>query len=108
MLTNNGLVCFTAFAIFKLLITWITSKTFCTGVVANYFKPRWQLFISSLISSLEAGQKEFDQNTFNQQVFSNVEVPFTLDKTKFLTEPIGAIINKFVCVSGTTLSILDL
>jgi hypothetical protein len=71
-------------------------------VVANYFKPRWQLFISSLISSLEAGQKEFDQNTFNQQVFANVEVPFTLDKTKFLTEPKGAI-NRLVCESGTIL-----
>lgn len=62
------------------------------GVVANYFKPRWQLFISSLIATLETGQKDFDQDTFNQQVFDSVEVPFTLDKTKFLTEPKGELI----------------
>jgi Alpha-N-acetylglucosaminidase (NAGLU) C-terminal domain len=94
MLTNNGLV-WCRILNFE---TKVKQPKIFTGVVAHYFKPRWQLFISGLISSLEAGQKDFDQNTFNQQVFANVEVPFTLDKTKFLAEPQGAIIKFFVKV----------
>jgi hypothetical protein len=59
------------------------------GVVANYFKPRWQLFMSSLISSLQEGQKDFDQKVFNAQVLNSVEIPFTKDKTAFSTTPQG-------------------
>ncbi|XP_059478399.1 alpha-N-acetylglucosaminidase isoform X2 [Neocloeon triangulifer] len=60
-----------------------------SGVVNYYYKPRWQLFIQSLIGSLVSGESEFDQNTFNQQVFRSVEEPFTLDKKQLPIESSG-------------------
>ncbi|XP_065341007.1 alpha-N-acetylglucosaminidase [Cloeon dipterum] len=53
-----------------------------SGVVGNYFKPRWQLFIQSLVGSL-ASHQGFNQSTFNKNVFQSVEHAFVLDRTQF-------------------------
>ncbi|KAF4517969.1 hypothetical protein B566_EDAN005336 [Ephemera danica] len=56
------------------------------GVMMHYFKPRWQLFIQHLNQSLTEGVA-FNQAAFNKQVFEQVELPFTMDKTVFADEP---------------------
>nr|CAD7199110.1 unnamed protein product [Timema douglasi] len=57
------------------------------GVVINYFRPRWELFLGALHTSLVTGVK-FNQTEVNNQIF-NVELIFTLDKTIFSHLPKG-------------------
>nr|CAD7395907.1 unnamed protein product [Timema cristinae] len=57
------------------------------GVVINYFRPRWELFLGALNTSLVTGVK-FNQTEVNNQLF-NVELMFTLDKTIFPHLPKG-------------------
>nr|CAD7426837.1 unnamed protein product [Timema monikensis] len=57
------------------------------GVVTNYFRPRWELFLGALNTSLVTGVK-FNQTEVNNQLF-NVELMFTLDKTIFPHLPKG-------------------
>jgi len=47
-----------------------------SGLVSNYYKPRWVLFISHLNDSLATG-KPFNKTEFNLDVLNNVEIPFT-------------------------------
>nr|CAD7604254.1 unnamed protein product [Timema genevievae] len=57
------------------------------GVVINYFRPRWELFLGALHTSLVTGV-EFNQTEVNNQIF-NVELRFTLDQTIFPHLPKG-------------------
>lgn len=52
------------------------------GVVSQYFKPRWELFIDNLNTSLIGG-KPFNQTDFNTLVFDQVEEPFTFNTNVF-------------------------
>lgn len=58
------------------------------GVVTDYFKPRWELFIREMQTSLNE-KRPFNKKAFELAVFATVEEPFTFS-TKFYTDqPIG-------------------
>ncbi|XP_045023592.1 alpha-N-acetylglucosaminidase-like isoform X2 [Daphnia magna] len=58
------------------------------GVVTDYFKPRWELFIQEMQTSLNE-KRPFNKKAFELAVFATVEEPFTFS-TKFYTDqPIG-------------------
>ncbi|KAJ8919374.1 hypothetical protein NQ315_016467 [Exocentrus adspersus] len=59
-----------------------------SGVVSHYFQPRWQIFIQNMNSSLETDTK-FNESSVRRQMFTEVEEPFTFDKSTFPTEPTG-------------------
>nr|XP_045622762.1 alpha-N-acetylglucosaminidase-like [Procambarus clarkii] len=49
-----------------------------SGLVANFIKPRWELFSETLEKSLKQGEP-FDEALFNWDLFTSVEDPFTKD-----------------------------
>lgn len=59
-----------------------------SGIVSDYYQPRWQLFISEVQSCLETG-RNFSQNKFNEDVLQQVESPFTLQRTLHPIHPTG-------------------
>ncbi|XP_066954766.1 alpha-N-acetylglucosaminidase-like isoform X3 [Macrobrachium rosenbergii] len=60
-----------------------------SGLISRYVQPRWNLFSSMLIESLEDGQP-FDSNAFEQKVFSEIEEPLSRDvNATFPAEPTG-------------------
>jgi len=58
------------------------------GIVADYYKPRWESFFNELQSSLDSGER-FNQTLYNTKVFSDVEQPFTLSTKKYPESPSG-------------------
>jgi hypothetical protein len=60
----------------------------CSGVVLHYFLPRWSLFLNALNNSLVTGIP-FNQTLTSEQIFREVEEPFTRDTTVFPTSPQG-------------------
>lgn len=60
------------------------------GIVADYYKPRWESFFNELQSSLDSGER-FNQTLYNTKVFSDVEQPFTLSTKKYPESPSGII-----------------
>lgn len=63
------------------------------GVTADYFKPRWDLFIRELEICLDSG-KAFNQSSYNAAVFAAVEQPFTFSTKFYSAEPIGIFSSK--------------
>lgn len=59
-----------------------------SGVVADYYLKRWQLFIQFLTTSFETGII-FNQTEFNHAVFNQAEEPFTFDKKIYPTTSTG-------------------
>jgi len=59
------------------------------GLMGDYYKPRWLLFTSMLVSSLHEGAPPFSQASYNDLVFTMVEQPFTFKKSTHPDEPIG-------------------
>ncbi|KAK2158313.1 hypothetical protein LSH36_173g09013 [Paralvinella palmiformis] len=51
-----------------------------SGLIKNYYRPRWQLFITELVESLYKGIG-FNQTKYKDDVFRLVEKPFTLETT---------------------------
>jgi len=75
------------------------------GVTADYFKPRWDLFIRELEICLDSGTA-FNQSSYNTAVFAAVEQPFTFSTKIYSAEPIGiyfcsnsSLIYFFYCLS---------
>ncbi|KAJ8964031.1 hypothetical protein NQ314_005171 [Rhamnusium bicolor] len=60
------------------------------GVVSNFFYPRWELFIMNMNKTLQKGTR-FNETLVKQEMFKNVEEPFTFDRSLFPTEPSGEI-----------------
>jgi alpha-N-acetylglucosaminidase len=56
------------------------------GVVADYYKPRWELFIAELQSALDGGMS-FNQTAYD--VFTLVEQPFTFSTKVYSAVPEG-------------------
>lgn len=71
---------------------WNTLKSKATkqwaGVVADYFKPRWEVFIRELEIALQEG-RPFNKTTFETTVFSAVEEPFTYSTKLYSDVPLG-------------------
>lgn len=59
-----------------------------SGVVEDYFKPRWKLFLETLYTSLKEGIK-FNQTDCNLRMFNQVEQPFTLSNKTYSSESMG-------------------
>jgi hypothetical protein len=57
-------------------------------VVSNFFYPRWKMFLDYANNTLLNGET-FDQSYINNQMFTELEQPFTVDQTEFPTEPTG-------------------
>lgn len=60
------------------------------GVVADYFKPRWEVFIREIELALEEG-RPFNRDYYDSLVFKAVEQPFTFSTQAYLDIPSGAI-----------------
>lgn len=59
-----------------------------SGIVSDYYLPRWQLFIGEVTSCLLTG-KNFSQSEFNKKVLQEVEKPFTFQKNVYPIHPTG-------------------
>lgn len=58
------------------------------GLVSHYYRPRWQRFLDALDRAL-VSRVPFNQTAVTNDIFTNVEEPFTLDRTHFPTKPSG-------------------
>ncbi|XP_066297889.1 alpha-N-acetylglucosaminidase-like [Branchiostoma lanceolatum] len=59
-----------------------------SGLVADYYSERWALMISALTTALMEGKK-FNHTAFQQDVFQQVEKPFTLANKTYPYYPTG-------------------
>ncbi|XP_011306418.1 alpha-N-acetylglucosaminidase [Fopius arisanus] len=63
-----------------------------SGVVLDYFKPRWVIFVEALDDSLAHGKK-FNSTLINQRMFDEVEKPFTFARKYYSRESKGDAIS---------------
>ncbi|XP_046550249.1 alpha-N-acetylglucosaminidase-like isoform X2 [Haliotis rubra] len=63
-----------------------------SGLINKYYKPRWQLFVDSLVNSTKTG-KPFNNVEYDQAAFSTVELPFSNDHTSFPTTVTGSSVD---------------
>ena len=61
-----------------------------SGIVSDYFKPRWAVFLNELSTSLTKGTK-LNVTKINEQIFQEIEKPFTLSTKVYPTNPTGTI-----------------
>lgn len=59
-----------------------------SGVIADYFKPRWELFLNALEISL-AQRTKLNTTEINNRIFHEVERPFTFSTKLYPVEPKG-------------------
>ncbi|XP_012141442.2 N-acetyl-alpha-glucosaminidase [Megachile rotundata] len=58
------------------------------GVVADYFKPRWSIFLESLENVLK-NRTKLDTNKINERILDEVEFPFTMSIKSYPTDELG-------------------
>ena len=58
------------------------------GVVADYYKPRWEVFIREMQMSLDE-KRPFNKKAYEAVVFAAVEQPFTTSTKHYPIVPIG-------------------
>ncbi|KAL6432098.1 hypothetical protein ACFW04_006666 [Cataglyphis niger] len=63
-----------------------------SGVMADYFKPRWELFLNALEKSLVQRTK-LNTTEINNRIFHEVEQPFTFSTKLYPVEPKGDTID---------------
>ena len=61
-----------------------------SGIVRDYYAPRYEMFFTELRESLENG-REFQQKLYDEHVFLQVEQPFTLQHQSFPINPQGRV-----------------
>ncbi len=59
-----------------------------SGLVKDYYLPRWQLFVSTVEDCLKSN-KSFNQGDFNTKVLHDVEMPFTYATKSYPVKPVG-------------------
>ena len=59
-----------------------------SGLVSDYYKPRWNLFFNKLVESLIFGTA-FNKDKFRQEFFEQIGKPFTLEQKTYPTMPEG-------------------
>lgn len=62
-----------------------------SGIVADYYRPRWQLFIEQVAAALTQNAT-FDETAFANDVFHQVEQPFTFDRKAYPTSTSGDLV----------------
>ena len=65
-----------------------------SGVIVDYFKPRWKIFLDKLYQSLENGVK-FNQSECNQIIFDQIEKPFTFSNKIYSSKATGTFVYKY-------------
>ncbi|XP_018324295.1 alpha-N-acetylglucosaminidase isoform X2 [Agrilus planipennis] len=58
------------------------------GVVADYFEPRWEIYLSALEKSLSTGEAYNETETF-EKMFFEVEQPFTISTKEYPSQATG-------------------
>lgn len=58
------------------------------GVMNDYYKPRWSLFVAKLLESLMTGNR-FDQRKYEQEIFVATEKPFGDARSSYPDRPVG-------------------
>lgn len=73
-----------------------------SGIVRDYYLPRWSLFLDELKASLEQ-HKWFSQKKFQADVFKRVEYPFNIDRKVYPTQPQGKLysVQKLISLQQT-------
>ncbi|XP_050319423.1 alpha-N-acetylglucosaminidase [Bactrocera neohumeralis] len=59
-----------------------------SGVVIDYYRPRWALFLQMMQKSLEFNQK-FNEEAFKRTVSQEIENPFSISVKVYPSEPVG-------------------
>lgn len=59
-----------------------------SGIVSDYFKPRWAIFLDGLTTSLTKGTS-LNITRINERIFKEVEKPFTLSRKNYPTNATG-------------------
>ncbi|XP_076294620.1 N-acetyl-alpha-glucosaminidase [Lasioglossum baleicum] len=59
-----------------------------SGMFADYYKPRWAIFLESLDATLTKGEV-LNITRINERMFNEVEKPFTFSRKIYPTEPLG-------------------
>ncbi|XP_023313899.1 alpha-N-acetylglucosaminidase-like [Trichogramma pretiosum] len=59
-----------------------------SGVVVDYFRPRWAVFLEALLRALRTGDK-FSAQKVKRLIFREVELPFSYSTKEYPTQPIG-------------------
>lgn len=59
-----------------------------SGVVVDYYRPRWALFLQMIQKSLELNQK-FNEEAFKRTVSQEIENPFSISIKVYPSEPVG-------------------
>ena len=57
-----------------------------SGLVSDYYKPRWTLFFTTLHDCLVNGS-QFDQGNFTKTFLTEIGEPFRVSRTKFPNKP---------------------
>ncbi|XP_078051424.1 alpha-N-acetylglucosaminidase-like [Augochlora pura] len=70
-----------------------------SGVVADYFKPRWSIFLESLDAVLAKGER-LNTTKINEKIFKLVEKPFTFSRKIYPTEPRGDAIESALRIAS--------
>ena len=59
-----------------------------SGLVKDYYSPRWDMFFGVLQKKLKTGQK-FDEAEFRKEFIDKIGRPFTKDKRDYPVKAIG-------------------
>ncbi|XP_022916641.2 alpha-N-acetylglucosaminidase [Onthophagus taurus] len=59
-----------------------------SGMVKDYFKPRWNYFLTAMLKALET-KTPFDQNGVRAKIFKEIEQPFSFDTKSYPEIPFG-------------------
>uniref|UniRef100_A0A2C9K9Q2 Alpha-N-acetylglucosaminidase n=1 Tax=Biomphalaria glabrata TaxID=6526 RepID=A0A2C9K9Q2_BIOGL len=58
------------------------------GVIADYYKPRWQFFTNWLVQLIQ-NDSQWDSNIFEENILSTVEIPWNIQRYQYPTTPTG-------------------
>lgn len=77
------------------------------GVVADYFKPRWEVFIREMQLALEE-KRSFNKKAFATAVFTAIEEPFTFSTKAYTDVAIGENRRIICCDEGSSHLIIQM
>lgn len=59
-----------------------------SGLIADYYKPRWNVFINAVNDSF-VNSTPYNSSAVKNEMFLTVEQPFTFDRKEYPIEPVG-------------------
>lgn len=67
-----------------------------SGVVADYFKPRWEIYLKELQESVRR-RTAVPTTKLKRRIFNEVELPFSYSKKSYPTKPKGVCVCADFC-----------